>query len=178
MDLNNVDGQMKTCSTCGLEKLLSEYSPRKGRPLGVHYSCKVCLALRAKEARKTKKLSPDQRESARLRAELWRKQNPLRNRQMKSSWRSRNLHIKNANSARRRSSKLKATPAWLSEEMQMEIQSFYWLTQDLKSITGEEYHVDHVIPLINPNICGLHVPWNLQVLPADLNLQKGNTYAD
>jgi len=36
--------------------------------------------------------------------------------------------------------------------------------------SGEEYHVDHIIPLAKG---GLHHPDNLQVLPADLNLKKG-----
>lgn len=175
MDLNP---KFKVCTTCKVEKSLTEYSPRKGRPLGVHYSCKVCLALKAKEARKTKKLSKEQKELARVRSKLWRRENPVRNKVMKSEWRLLNLHVKNAANARRRSSKLQATPTWLSGEMLTEIKNFYWLAQDLRSVTGGDYHVDHIVPLINPSICGLHVPWNLQVLPADLNLQKGNTYAN
>lgn len=37
-------------------------------------------------------------------------------------------------------------------------------------ITGIKHHVDHVIPLSKS---GLHVPWNLEVLTATQNLQKG-----
>lgn len=168
----------KVCATCKEEKGLLEYSPRKSRPLGVHYSCKVCLALRAKESRKAKELPPEQKELARVRASLWRQDNPLRNKKIKHEWRLQNLHIKNASGARRRALKLKATPSWLSAEMELEIQNLYWLARDLRAVTGEEYHVDHIIPLTNPTVCGLHVPWNLQVLPADLNLQKGNTYGN
>jgi hypothetical protein len=52
----------------------------------------------------------------------------------------------------------------------------YWLAADLKAISGQKYHVDHIVPLQGKNISGLHVPWNLQILPADMNCKKSNTF--
>ena len=65
-------------------------------------------------------------------------------------------------------------PQWLSEPDKGRIEDFYWFAQDLYKVTGEVYHVDHIVPLQGKTVCGLHVPWNLQILPADLNLSKGN----
>ena len=37
-------------------------------------------------------------------------------------------------------------------------------------------HVDHIIPLISDNVCGLHCWDNLQILEEHLNYKKQNKY--
>ena len=73
---------------------------------------------------------------------------------------------------------MQATPSWLSGAEKAHIKRTYKLAALMEEITGEPYHVDHIIPLQGKNVCGLHVPQNLQVLKASLNLSKSNKYKE
>lgn len=89
-----------------------------------------------------------------------------------SRWARINKDKKNVSTANRRAAKLNATPKWLTEVMRSEIEYFYKESSE-KIIP---HHVDHIVPLQGVLVCGLHVPWNLQVIPAKDNLKKSNTY--
>jgi 5-methylcytosine-specific restriction endonuclease McrA len=71
-----------------------------------------------------------------------------------------------------------ATPKWLTENQRMEIRLKYRLAIELSRATGERHAVDHIIPLHGESVCGLHVPWNLQVLTQKDNLTKYNRMVD
>ena len=71
-----------------------------------------------------------------------------------------------------------ATPKWVTKEQKMAMRQMYLNAQRLTKITGERYVVDHVVPLINPDVCGLHVPWNLRVITQTENLEKSNKLLD
>jgi hypothetical protein len=77
--------------------------------------------------------------------------------------------------ARRRIHKYKSS-ANLTEDQIQQMRDIYWHARDLSAVTGEPYEVDHIIPIRGANVCGLHVPWNLQILPRDLNRAKRNQY--
>jgi len=74
--------------------------------------------------------------------------------------------VKNYHSAKRRAMLLKQQPSWADEEKMKEF---------FKS-SSKEYHVDHIIPLNHPLVSGLNCEFNLQVIPAKENLQKGNKF--
>ena len=67
-----------------------------------------------------------------------------------------------------------ATPPWVTKEQKLTIRNLYIQAMALTKATGERYVVDHIIPLSNPDICGLHVPWNLRVITQEENLKKSN----
>ena len=68
-----------------------------------------------------------------------------------------------------RRSRMKPKP-----EHRDQIAEFYKQSRRLTDETGIQHHVDHIIPLNGENVCGLHVPWNLQILTATDNIAKSN----
>ena len=80
-------------------------------------------------------------------------------------------------SLRRRRFRL-ATPKWLTAEHKMEIRLKYRLAIELSRRTGVRHAVDHIIPLQGEEVCGLHVPWNLEVVTQEENLKKSNKLVD
>jgi hypothetical protein len=92
------------------------------------------------------------------------------------SWRQRNPHMVTSLAARRRAAKKQRTPDWLTKDQMGDMDFMYELSTILTRTTGVQHHVDHIVPLRNKYVSGLHVPWNLQVLPAIDNLKKTNHF--
>lgn len=86
-------------------------------------------------------------------------------------------YYKALTSARRRRHR-SATPKWVCAEEKLAIRELYLHAQKLSKLTGVLYVVDHVIPLISNEVCGLHVLANLRVITQEENLIKSNKLVD
>lgn len=106
----------------------------------------------------------------------WLQRNPGRKKSNDRAWRERNPARSAARSAKRRAAKLNATPPWLTQEHLDQIETMYSFAKKLGALTGQSFEVDHIVPLQGENVCGLHVPWNLQLLDQKLNRSKSNKH--
>ena len=82
-------------------------------------------------------------------------------------------YYKSLTSVRKRRHR-RASPRWLTKDQKLAMRQLYLQAMELTKLTGERYVVDHIIPLISDEVCGLHVPWNLRVITQEENLRKSN----
>lgn len=71
---------------------------------------------------------------------------------------------------RRRATQRSATPPWLSKDQIRQMTDIYVAAH------ARGMEVDHIVPLVNPSVCGLHVPWNLEPLTQADNRAKSNSF--
>jgi hypothetical protein len=176
---------MKTCTHCHQEKLFEAFYTSSTHKSGYVSWCKNCEADRCKakfECRKEKQLAkakewrllnPDANEAS---IQSWRKNNPKRMAAIYQDWAKRNPAKVNAKWMKRDAAKKHRTPSWLTLDEFWMIEQAYDIAAKRSQMLGIEFHVDHIVPLQGKTVSGLHVPWNLQVIPAKLNQQKSNHF--
>lgn len=106
----------------------------------------------------------------------WQVQNPEKYKLQQQMYQKNNKSKINAITAKRRAAKLQRTPSWLTKDHYAMIEIEYQLAAWCSKVMGFKYHVDHIVPLQGENVSGLHVPWNLQVIPAKQNHSKSNRF--
>jgi 5-methylcytosine-specific restriction endonuclease McrA len=99
-------------------------------------------------------------------------------REYQKAWKDRNLTWVRADTKSRRRKHRQASPLWLTRAQKAEMRELYKIAITMTKTTGEQYVVDHIIPLRSENVCGLHVPWNLRVITREENLRKSNKLVD
>lgn len=146
--------------------------------LAASRACVECTKI-AKEKYRSKKCNRDKEAATK---KIWHRNNKDKNNKRSKNWRELNkeYYLEKGNkfrrdnpelfshySAIRRASLKERTPCWLSKKHLDQIKTIY-------AQRADGYHVDHIIPLMGEDVCGLHVPWNLQYLTAAENLRKSN----
>lgn len=189
----------KTCSKCGLSlPMTAEFfhiDRQKIGTGGLRPDCKPCARKRRHEVylrrrereiararqyekenwartlerhRKRRQACAEVRAKDRENSRLWRLRNIERARAYDKRWMQDNRGDHVAKAALARARRRKALPSWLTKSQRSEMRTIYRQAAKLKM------HVDHKMPIRGVLAWGLHVPWNLQVLPVSDNLRKGN----
>lgn len=132
-----------------------------------------CAEQRLRDKAKIKKYASDYKKSnpekLRIAAAMWRAKNPDAVKKIR-----RRNRIKHPDEwAKYRASILQAIPVWADEKKITEIYAARSFAQEAFEI---EIHVDHMVPLNSPLVCGLHCEDNLQLLTATENIRKQNRY--
>lgn len=172
----------RVCTKCLRALLLSAFEvDSRGYGDGYRTRCRKCrYAGNRKYISRTFKSGGEA-------ARKWRskEENRIRDKQYAKNYRTNKVHIEraryiawskknraalNAKSREYVARKLKATPKWANAEAIIRI---YELAKRL-STPKLKYHVDHIVPLKSPLVCGLHWEGNLRVLPAAENAAKSN----
>jgi len=129
------------------------------------------LDLFRERDRLQKKKNPEKHRQNSL---AWYKNNPVRAKENLENWKKENPEryklLLRKGSAKRRATKKNNTPD-LTLNQKLIIETIYLQRIRLEKRLGIPFHVDHVIPISKG---GLHIPSNLQVLPAKLNLKKNS----
>lgn len=154
---------LKVCISCKESKEKSFYSLKRGKPTA---RCKVCKARDDKIYRLNNVEKERTRQALHWKQYKGTERQKLVNRKKCKTWQVNNLAWFTNYMALRRTTILHATPNWADLE---EIKLFY-------KACPKGYHVDHIIPLKNKIVCGLHTEANLQYLPAQENLRKSNKF--
>lgn len=176
---NQFQNTDKFCHRCKITKPCIDFYKDKTRSDGFYSYCKICTKAHVR------KWELDNPEKRAIGAKRWVENNQEKRKQIANDWVSRNKdkHLKicknwklknkgklSAYSNKRRSIKINATPKFANLK---EIEKIYEQAAKMRQ-DGLNVEVDHIVPLINKKVCGLHVEWNLQIIDATANRKKGN----
>lgn len=193
---NPVIKQDKECSDCKTIKPYTEFQRDKRSVDGLRWNCRQCRgAQRRKEwannneenRRKRsvyRHLNKDKiseykkkdyikhRDKILAKCKIYAEENKEAKAEYSKKHYSENRHIYITN-ARKRESRLKEG---INMEFTGRMKEIYYVCETFSKVDEVEYQVDHIVPLTHKDVCGLHVPWNIQILTRDENQSKKNKF--
>lgn len=172
-DVTSHDGLFSYCKKCSLSRLQlyreKNSATMKDRYKRYYLSNKEQLLIMKRQhyqdnKEKYNKRSKEYYKNHKLQAQLYNKQYVSKNRGL----------INYLNNLRHKRIK-QATPKWSNLKM---IKEIYNQSVFIQQQTGIEHEVDHIIPISNRLVCGLHVPNNLRIITATENQKKTNNFIE
>lgn len=148
----------KICTSCGSAHPLSFFNKDRTKRDGHDPRCKDCTRAACK------RVYAENADKHRAMKQAWKDTNRERHREWNREYGRANPEMGAARTRQYSAAKRRATPPWVDRAA---IKAFY-------ENCPEGHHVDHIHPLRGRGLSGLNVPWNLQYLPADQHMRKGN----
>lgn len=173
---------VKKCSCCLQEKSLSLFFKDTSVKNGHRAACKDCMGAKAAKWREDNKEYKAQHDKQYQESNMsyikeqkkkYRQENKTAIATSLKRWAQANPDNCNARNSKRRAAKLNATPKWADLK---KVAVYFEYAKLCTKVLKKQFHVDHIVPLRGQTVCGLHVPANLQVLPAVLNHSKNNRW--
>ena len=172
-----------TCTKCCVEKDCDLFPTDRSKTLGKRKECKECRSVSGK------KRYIDHRDKILERTSKYNKENPEVHRKAIAryrdtdagkkkiaEWKDNNRDLIRMYWQKRYAAKKNAYPSWIGEDERFFLKEIYDLCELRNQMTNVKWEVDHIVPLQGKSVCGLHVPWNLQVITAQENRAKGNSF--
>ena len=125
---------------------------------------------RKRNATNAKRWRQEHPEEFRASVDKWQRENPDKARRSQQvaarKWRAAHPEVLRLHSKSRSRRVSRATPKWVDRAA----------VREIYAACPKGMTVDHFVPINGENVCGLHVPWNLQYLLPQENSAKGNQW--
>lgn len=164
--------EIKKCNKCLEIKNIGEFRIHCSTKDKLTTYCKACLYVL------TRKSVLQNKEQINKNSIIYRKKNREQIRLNSKRWRETHKGKKNADTAKRYAAKMQRIPKWLTKDEKERMSCYYQLASMRTQESGNAWHVDHIVPMRGKDVSGLHVPWNLRVISAQENMNKGNRYGN
>lgn len=183
----NTEGTLvaRQCTKCIDYLSISNFDKNKNFKNGYNSVCKVC------DSKRKKKEYTENPDKARQRSKIYRQKNPEASRESSRKSYLKNIdHHKQVAKEWRINNPAKAAFSPMKRQRRLgeanilgdnklackQMDDIYKLVKKLNYTSTKIYEIDHIIPLQHSDICGLHVPANLQILERFDNRRKSNQF--